>query len=187
MLVRKVPCGNENMRYVIGLDTATITGVCILGEDGSINAFEQKFKDLQGIARVDAFLRFIDTLCDGYNDIGHIAGVCIEGYGYANAHTLATLVEVGTGVRLGLHVNNITPIVVAPNTLKKFATGKGNAKKDQIMLAVYKRWGYDSKTNNIADAFVLAKIAERLFFDQPDEIPAYQQEVLKLLYEEQCT
>lgn len=38
----------------------------------------------------------------------------------------------------------------------KFVTGAGNASKDQIMMSVYKHWGFEAKTNNIADAIGLA-------------------------------
>ena len=51
------------------------------------------------------------------------------------------------------------PLKVPPSTLKKYATGRGNAKKVEIVLAVYKHWGKEIRDDNEADAYVLAKIA----------------------------
>ena len=81
--------------------------------------------------------------------------VVIEGYGFGNAHTLATLVEVGTMIRYKLH--SVVPdyTEVAPNALKKFVTGNGNAKKDRMMLEVFKRWSFEG-TDNECDAVGLA-------------------------------
>jgi Holliday junction resolvasome RuvABC endonuclease subunit len=52
------------------------------------------------------------------------------------------------------------PIKVPPSTLKKYATGRGNAKKIEVMLAVYKHFGKEFTDDNEADAYVLAKIAQ---------------------------
>ena len=49
--------------------------------------------------------------------------------------------------------------IIPPNTLKKFITGKGNAKKELMLLKVYKRWGVEFNDNNMADAYSLAKKA----------------------------
>jgi len=60
--------------------------------------------------------------------------------------------------------------IVAPTSLKKFATGKGTGKKSTIGQGVERRWGdilpEELFTPDEADAFVLAKMAECL--DNPD-------------------
>jgi len=48
-------------------------------------------------------------------------------------------------------------IAVKPTTIKKFVTGKGNAKKDTIIKEIYKRWGFDTDNNNTADAYAIAQ------------------------------
>lgn len=141
--------------WVLGLDTSTVTGWCVINKDGPIEAGEKKFADLKGMNRVAAFYDWTTKMVEFYAP----SSVYIEGYGYGNQHTLATLVEVGTAIRLALHRKRLTPTVITPSQLKKYATGKGNAKKDQIMLAVYKKWRFEAETNNIADAFVLARMA----------------------------
>ena len=49
--------------------------------------------------------------------------------------------------------------VVPPQTLKKFVCGKGNVKKEQMLLQTYKRWGMEFQDNNICDAYCLARYA----------------------------
>lgn len=51
------------------------------------------------------------------------------------------------------------PLRVAPTQLKKFATGSGRAGKDEVMLAVSRRYpDVDVRDNNQTDALVLAAI-----------------------------
>jgi Holliday junction resolvasome RuvABC endonuclease subunit len=52
-----------------------------------------------------------------------------------------------------------TPLVVPPMTLKKYATGKGTSKKQEMLLQIYKRWGVEFNDDNAADAYALARLA----------------------------
>jgi crossover junction endodeoxyribonuclease RuvC len=142
--------------WVLGIDPSTITGWVALHKGGHCEWGEAQFKKQNGIQRVDSFLGWANDIMEIYRP----RAVFIEGYGYANKYSLATLVEVGTAIRLALHAHGCEYVEIAPSALKKFATGKGNSKKEQIMLAVFKKWGFDPETNNIADAYVLAKMAE---------------------------
>ncbi len=69
-------------------------------------------------------------------------------------------------------------LVVPPARLKKFACGKGNAKKDEIRLAVYKRWGFEAPTNDEVDAYVLARIG-LAYLGYDDKLIKPQLEVIK--------
>lgn len=56
-----------------------------------------------------------------------------------------------------------TPVFVPTLTVKKFAGGKGNTKKDEMKLAVYKRWAVEFDRDPGCDklhAFVLHKYGE---------------------------
>lgn len=57
--------------------------------------------------------------------------------------------------RAGWHI-----LDVPPNTLKAFVTGKGNAPKELMIRDVFKRWKYEAKDNNDADAFALLKLGQ---------------------------
>ncbi len=51
------------------------------------------------------------------------------------------------------------PLQIPPMTLKKYAAGKGNAKKQEMLLQIYKRWGIEFNDDNAADSYALARLA----------------------------
>lgn len=53
------------------------------------------------------------------------------------------------------------PLKVPPMTLKKFAAGKGNAKKQEMLLQIYKRWGIEFNDDNAADSYALARVVSK--------------------------
>ncbi len=61
--------------------------------------------------------------------------------------------------------------VVAPGTLKKFVTGDGRAKKDLMLLKVYKKWGVEFDDDNLADAYSLARFALEDFNNGNKTVP----------------
>lgn len=92
-----------------------------------------------------------------------IKAICMERPAYAasgaftgglvHAATALALLEVFDGTTL------VKPDLVATNTLKKFVTGAGNGPKNVIIKGVYKKWGYDTDDDNLADAYGLARLA----------------------------
>lgn len=85
--------------------------------------------------------------------------VVIEGYSYgshsSHAHELG---ELGGVIRFDLHQARIPYVDIPPALLKKFATGKGNAGKDQ-MVATAAREGCVADNNNAIDAWWLRQLA----------------------------
>lgn len=51
------------------------------------------------------------------------------------------------------------PLQIPPMTLKKYAAGKGNAKKQEMLMQIYKRWGIEFNDDNAADSYALARLA----------------------------
>jgi crossover junction endodeoxyribonuclease RuvC len=82
----------------------------------------------------------------------------IEGYAFGRPNAMAGLAELGGVVKCSLFEMQQQILIVPPARVKKFATGRGNAKKDEVRLEVYKRWGFEAKTNDEVDAYVLARI-----------------------------
>ena len=71
-----------------------------------------------------------------------------------------------------LHWSDLPILVVPPTVLKTYATGKGNAGKDEVLAAVVKRYpAWDVTGNDIADAVVLAAIGARLLGHPVDDLP----------------
>ncbi|UQS95197.1 RuvC-like resolvase [Pseudanabaena phage Pam4] len=89
--------------------------------------------------------------------------VVVEGPSYASdtgkAHDRAGLwwLVVGRLTGAGLQV-----VEVPPSTVKTYATGKGNAGKDEVLAAVVRRYPtVEVRDNNEADALVLAALGAR--------------------------
>jgi len=142
---------------VLGIDPSTKTGLMLLSNDKAPRSSVLTVPNAKGIARLAAIrTRFAEYL----DDLPEVDSIAMEGYAYANAYTLATLVEVGAVFRLELYQRKLPCYIVPPSVVKKFATGKGNSKKLEVAEAVKNRWGFVDPSDDVVDAFVLAKIAE---------------------------
>ena len=143
---------------IIGLDLSTKSGVVVLSDDPAFFfSTELENKKLKGLDRVVWFGESVGRLLNTYKPDVAI----IEDYGYANAFTLVPLVEIGTAVRLACRDRGI-PMVFIPPTSLKGTLGSGKLTKDMVMLEVYKKWNFSAATNNIADAYVLAKVGQMM-------------------------
>lgn len=137
---------------VMGLDLSTRMGVSIVGSGKKVLlANEYEFPGSNGIERC---YHLAETVCDLHREWKPDA-VYIEGYSFASTTGLVYGVEIGTAVKLNLWERDIPYVDVPPGTLKKFVTGAGNSNKEIVMLQLFKRFGYEAKTNNIADAVAL--------------------------------
>lgn len=139
---------------VLGLDVSTKTGIAIISAPCVIEyAAEIEIKKQTGLQRASSIVEKVMEAKEKYNPDFAV----IEGYGYANAYTLATLVEIGTVIRYFLWQSDFPYHEVAPTQLKKFM-GKGNLKKDMIRLECFKQFGFQDDSDNVVDAFVLAQM-----------------------------
>ena len=84
--------------------------------------------------------------------------IAIEGYGGSFKSSIIPIVEVGTVVRYFLTQMQRKWIEPAPTQVKQFALGVGKGEKSQIMMAVFKRWGFEAKNDDEADAYVCSCI-----------------------------
>lgn len=89
------------------------------------------------------------------NDIVYIEGLSYSSQGQAKAQMGA----VHYVIRIFLVENGINYKVIEPTVLKKFVTGKGQCKKDLILLNVFKKWGVEFDNSDLADAYGLARMA----------------------------
>lgn len=80
--------------------------------------------------------------------------------GYANGAKFGREVagELGGHIKVStLEILGHPPLVVPPTSLKKFVSGSGGAKKNTMLMHVYRRWGVQFSDDNQADAFSLEK------------------------------
>lgn len=162
------------MTRFVGIDPSTKTGIVILNQDGEIidtMEITGKGKDPE---------RMIDLVGDTVENLESNDLVAIEGFGFASQSGFL-LGGIGWGMRMQMHLDGVKYIEVAPAALKKFASGKGNTKKDELAVHIFKQWGFESKSDNVRDAFVLAQIARAIRMGTA--ITKYQQEVVKAILE----
>ncbi len=86
-----------------------------------------------------------------------IAEVAIEGLAFGAPDTNFERAGLAWIVKLSLFERGTPYWDVPPATLKKFVTGKGNAKKEDMKLHVFKRWGFEHASNDVVDAYGLAR------------------------------
>lgn len=67
-------------------------------------------------------------------------------------------------------IDHVTLVAVTPAQRAKYATGRGNAGKDEVLLAVARRYPHaEPQNNNEADALVLAAMGARLLGEPIEE------------------
>jgi Holliday junction resolvasome RuvABC endonuclease subunit len=142
-----------------------MTSISILGIDPSLTA--------TGIALPDGTLRTIKypklvvkdaRLQHLYNELD--AAIKEHGVTHALMEDLPKHAQ-GAGItgmvqgvlRLAMINNNIPYTTVAPASVKKLATGKGNATKPDMRMAFFQRTGADNRDDNQVDAFWLREMA----------------------------
>jgi Holliday junction resolvasome RuvABC endonuclease subunit len=77
-------------------------------------------------------------------------------------------------VRAALLEWGISYAVVAPASLKKFATGRGNAGKPEMAVALFKRVGLELADDNQVDAWWLRAAGHQMLGAPLVELPAAQ-------------
>lgn len=84
--------------------------------------------------------------------------VFLEDYAFSSKGMVFKLGELGGIIKYIIRNKLKLPIYrVAPTTLKKFTTGKGNANKEQMMNSIFQTYGLSFVDDNIADAYALAR------------------------------
>lgn len=153
----------------MGVDTSTKTGYVILDDAGEV-AVAGVLHHKPHTHRFERFAKYsqeIANLVDAYG----VDVVAIEGYSFAGKFNNSLQYELGACIRMRLHQDETPFIEVPPTSLKKFVTGKGNSKKDLMLLGVYKRWDFDTEDDNEADAYGLAQFG-RAVIGKDTGVPA---------------
>jgi crossover junction endodeoxyribonuclease RuvC len=157
----KVP--TEGPVYV-GIDLSlTKTAVVALSEHGRFywwRLHQPKVADMAAGA-VERLAAHRWMLHDFLDSIPEPEMVCLEGYAYGRAAQNHQVGELGGLARLLLYDRGLEykTVPLAPSTLKKFVTGKGNAQKNTVLREVYRVWGIEAEDDNVADAYGLAQAA----------------------------
>jgi crossover junction endodeoxyribonuclease RuvC len=162
----------KKMRFV-GIDPSTKTGFVALDESGQVI----RAKELTGVGSEDP--RRMITLIDEI--IAHVKPgdlICIEGFPYDTQRAMFAG-GLHHGIRNELFKRKLHYHEVAPNAVKKFVgvTGwvgekgskkrlTGPQKKKVVMTAVKEHYGFEHKSDNVVDAFILAQIAQEIWMEK---------------------
>lgn len=149
----------------IGIDPSlTGTGIVVLDEQG--NVLDKDLVSTKPSKKIEA--RYDDIL-DVVSEMvleNHAfkvdgAHVVIEGLSFGSrGASMLELAGLHYLIRYYLsHKDGVTISIVPPQALKKWVCGKGNVKKEQMILQTYKKWGLEFQDNNICDAYCLARYA----------------------------
>jgi Holliday junction resolvasome RuvABC endonuclease subunit len=125
---------------------------------------KSSFKGIQRLNDIHDW--FYGTLSDLHRNGNVVVNVAMEGT-VLQSQAASILGELAGIVKMDLYTffdarvkpNCSLPLQIPPMTLKKYATGKGTAKKQEMLLQIYKRWGVEFNDDNAADAYALARLA----------------------------
>jgi Holliday junction resolvasome RuvABC endonuclease subunit len=156
---------------ILALDLSlTSTGVAY--PDGATDTWGPK---LTGPARLSWFRTGLIDLLSGVD----VDLVVIEEYAFhgkfAHSHEIG---ELGGVIRLALHDRGQRWVPVIPSSLKLYATGRGNAGKEEVLVAAVRLLGYDGHSNDEADAAWLRAMALDFYGHPLVKFPATHRKAL---------
>lgn len=158
---------------VVGLDLSLVaTGVAY--SDGTTATVKTKAE-----TPIMERLEWIRTRCyEAVRIDEHADLVVIEDFVVlSNASSLLGMLH-GV-VRHNLWANDVRCLFIPPSTLKKFATGKGNATKPDMRVALKDRTGIDLRDDNQCDAYWLRLLGLHLLGEPAVQLPQTHTDALK--------
>ena len=126
---------------------------------------------LKGIERMDYILDAIKEITYPDDIV-----VFLEGFSFnSKGKAVYEIAGLGYLVRYHLWMQDIPTYLVPPASIKKYATGKGHAKKPDMLAAAIRRFDYDGPTDdNAVDAFLLWHLANEYLGHPVVGVPAAQ-------------
>jgi Holliday junction resolvasome RuvABC endonuclease subunit len=159
------------------------TGYAIIEEDKIIESSIIKSPvNLRGIPRIDFILNRIKEL------LNNIEFVTIEDYAYSAYGSMTDLAELCGIIKYYLYKIDKPFFLLSTTALKKFVMGKGNAPKEAMMPAIFKKYKIETKSTDEADAIGLAKLAYAVSLMKKEELSAdkylqYENDVLNNIWD----
>jgi Holliday junction resolvasome RuvABC endonuclease subunit len=136
-------------KNILALDVATNTGFCTRSGSG-VWSLAPKKDESKGM-RLIRFKSKLKDICS----VEEIAIIVFEGaVSYGKFPNMVGAEMIGV-LKLFCEENQIEYRSYMPTEIKKSATGKGNANKDQMVLAAQQKFAMQGKDDNQADALHL--------------------------------
>ena len=169
---------NGSMTVSIGVDQS-LTGfaLTILDVDDPKNyltwVYKSPYKGVKRLVDISAWMvKKLKLVEDRY-----VIDVAMEGTVLAS-HSALVLGELSAVVKIVFwsffeaydHQDHLrVPLQIPPMTLKKYAAGKGNAKKQEMLMQIYKRWDIEFNDDNAADSYALARLSAKLHINEVEK------------------
>lgn len=165
----------------LGLDISSLSTGVLLLEDG-VPEFQGTWKppaELDYLGRGSWQAEQMMALLENHQP----NQICIESYSLGSPNRMEPLITVGTILRYFLRQMGYDWQEVAPTQVKKYA---GAALKQDLKLAVFKRWQFEHRSDDVVDAYVLAQIGRGVWASKhghPQQLDLIrpQQEVIEVL------
>ncbi|MFJ7982335.1 hypothetical protein ACIQ1D_18915 [Lysinibacillus xylanilyticus] len=162
---------DSEIRFV-GIDPSTKTGFVILDSNGEVLVEEE----IRSKAKDPA--RMIEIAKDIKAQLKPNDKIIIEGFAYgARGNAVDFQYGLGWLIRAMMYSEKFAYTEATPSQLKKFISNRGNAKKEDLVLPLFKKWGYENHSDNIRDAYGLARMAYSMY--NPKGLAGYEIDVLK--------
>lgn len=153
---------------ILAFDISTKTGVVALSASGKIRYAQEWLgneiakQENTPRRRVHRALELGQRAYDLMNTVDPKL-IVVEGYATHGKFINYVQYELGFAVRSAAHKVKIPFIEVSPTSLKKFVVGtagsvKNKVGKDKVRLHVYKKWDFEHDSDNVIDAYGLARV-----------------------------
>lgn len=154
----------ENSMKILALDAATKTGWCILKNGKIFESGTQDFSKKRGESNGAVFFRF-------RNWLNSILGTGIDFVTYEMAHhrggsATEICVNLTGRIQEACAERDMEFTAIHSATLKKWATGRGNADKADMMKVAAEHLGRQPIDDNEADAVLLALMTNEEYGDR---------------------
>lgn len=157
---------------VLGIDASTKIGLAVFESERDWLVKLLRINGVDGFHR----LQLIAANFDQFLNLHKPDIAFIEEYALAlnkSGSTIITQIEIGTVLRLGLAKYEIPWRTIRPSTLKLWVggPGKGGMNKDGMAECVEIRWGFKNESNDIIDAYALARMGQWLLETDVEKYP----------------
>jgi crossover junction endodeoxyribonuclease RuvC len=148
-------------KFYIGIDPSmTSTGLIILDDDYNIVVQKNITSDSK-LPNEERIKNIGDELIHEIDKITDDKFVCIEGISYGSiGRGVAQQAALNFYIRILLLKHDILYVICEPSTLKKFVTGKGQCKKDLMLMKTFKKWKVEFENSDVCDAYGLARFGK---------------------------
>jgi len=190
----------KKIQRILGIDLSLRnTGLVLLDISGTVIKSETVATD-KSMSWITCINKIENTLADYLHEAD---AVFMENYSFGSSHGRELAGEIGGVVKkLIADTTGELPTLIAPTTLKLFATGRGqvpkcpegevksNWGKKWLMQEVKQHFDMEFDTDHETDAFVVATIGRILHLItagilEMDSLPKHQQKVMNTLIKEE--